>query len=73
MSEEPYTVCRCCDERVEPDAPGVVYAVERHEVLSFWTMGPTRTIVDGMGGFFHPGCSPEAVGCERRQRPTSAA
>ena len=64
--EQPYTLCPYCDERVEPDAPGVVYAVEQVETLA---MGPTRTIVDGMGGFFHPGCSPEAVGYVRRPRP----
>jgi hypothetical protein len=44
----------------------VVYAVEQREILA---MGPTREIVDGMGGFFHRECPPEAVGYARRDRP----
>ena len=64
--DQTYTVCPYCDRRVDPDAEGVVYAVEQREVT---TMGPTRTIIDGMGGWFHPECSPEAVAYARRQRP----
>jgi hypothetical protein len=52
VSDESFTVCPYCDERVEPDDPNSVYAVEQVEVL---TMGPTREIIDGMGGYFHPG------------------
>lgn len=65
--DEPYTLCPYCRERVEPDDPGVVYAVEQREIL---TMGPTREIIDGIGGFFHPGCPPEAIGWVRRELPT---
>lgn len=63
---EIYTLCPYCGERVEPDEPGVVYAVEIREVRTFGG----RDFIDGMGGFFHPGCSPEAVGYARRERPT---
>jgi hypothetical protein len=65
-TEEPYTLCPDCGERVEPEAPGVHYGVEQREMRTF---GPTVEIVDGFGGFFHPGCSPEAVGYVRRPHP----
>jgi hypothetical protein len=64
--DEPYTLCPYCNRRVDPDEPGVIYAVEQVEVV---TMGPNRTNVDGIGGFFHPECSPEAIGWVRRERP----
>lgn len=59
-------LCPLCSERVERDDPGVVYAVEQRETLAF---GPTREIVDGIGGFFHPDCPPEAIGWVRRELP----
>jgi hypothetical protein len=65
-SDETYTLCPYCGERVEPDEPGVVYAAEQRELTA---MGPTRQIVDGMGGYFHASCPPEAVGYARRPRP----
>jgi hypothetical protein len=65
---QPFTKCPYCDRRIEPHEPGAVYAVEQREVLAF---GPTRELVDGMGGWFHAGCSPEAVGYARRDAPLS--
>jgi hypothetical protein len=72
MEDQTYKLCPHCESRVDPNEADVVYAVEQHEVTA---MGPTRTIVDGLGGYFHAACSPEAVGYARRQRPadTSAA
>jgi hypothetical protein len=70
MTDEPYTLCPYCNERIDPGDPTAVYAVERREVV---TMGPTRTMVDGIGGFFHPYCPPDAVGYVPRERPGSAA
>jgi hypothetical protein len=65
MSEDTGTFTKCpdCGERIDPREPGVVYAVPREEVA---TMGPTYTMVDGIGGYFHEWCSPEALGYERR-------
>jgi hypothetical protein len=51
---------------VNPDDPNAKYGVERQRLTS---MGPTYDIVDGMGGYFHPGCSPAAVGYAERPRP----
>jgi hypothetical protein len=66
--QEQFTVCPYCRERVEPGDPGVVYAVEQRELTAF---GPTRHVADGMGGYFHASCPPEAVGYARRPRPES--
>jgi len=63
---ETYTLCPYCRERVEPDEPGVVHAVE---ILDAPGMGQAYDYIDGMGGFFHTGCPPEAVGYARRPRP----
>jgi hypothetical protein len=64
-NDKTHTLCPYCNRRVDPNEPGVIYAVEQVEML---TMGPTRTNVDGMGGFFHPECPPEAIGWVRRER-----
>jgi hypothetical protein len=64
--ERPFTCCPDRGEKVSPDDPNVTYAVEQRRLTA---MGPTHTIVDGMGGYFHPGCSPAAVGYAQRPRP----
>jgi hypothetical protein len=49
MTDDEHPICPNCGEAVDPNDPGVVYAVPAtsdHEV----------------GGFFHPGCPPSAVG-----------
>jgi hypothetical protein len=66
--QQPYTLCPYCGEKVDPNAPGVSYAVAIDEVI---TMGSIRTLVDGMVGFFHPGCPPGAVGYSIRPPPGS--
>jgi hypothetical protein len=60
--EQPYYVCPDCRERITADEPGVVFAREQKEVTG---MGQARQFADGMGGYFHAGCSPEAVGYAR--------
>lgn len=69
MEEGTLTRCPYCREIVSADDPTAVYAVEQVEMIA---MGPTRHIADGLGGFFHAGCSPEAVGYDRRPRPKTA-
>jgi hypothetical protein len=69
-SQETYTLCPYCRERVDPDESGVVYACEIRDVPGF---GEGHHYVDGLGGFFHPGCSPERVGYVRRPDPRKAA
>jgi hypothetical protein len=60
-----FKVCPYCDERVEPDEPGVTYAVKP---LRMDTLGGS-SYVDGLGGYFHPGCSPGAIGWAPRDDP----
>ena len=66
--DEPFPVCPRCEERVEPGAAEVIYAVERCEVITALPWGPTRKAVDGMGRLFHAECAPEAIGWTRRER-----
>jgi hypothetical protein len=49
-------------------SPMDVYAVEQVDAPGF---GQTHDFIDGRGGFFHPGCPPERLRWERRERPAS--
>jgi hypothetical protein len=69
MTEGTFMVCPYCGNRVEPDDEGVVYAREQKDVPGF---GQAHDYVDGIGGFFHPGCPPERVGYARRPLPEPA-
>jgi hypothetical protein len=69
MSEGTFTLCPYCGQRVESDAEGVVYARERVDIGGGFSPTASHEIVDGRGGFFHPGCPPERIGWERRQLP----
>jgi hypothetical protein len=62
---EPHAVCAYCGRRVDPNQPGVTYAVERVATPSMGDDG----LVDGLGSYFHPGCSMAAAGYEERPRP----
>jgi hypothetical protein len=64
---EIFTVCPYCGQRVEPDDPAVRYGVEQKRLDHF----RGSDIVDGMGGFFHPGCPMGAVGYVERDAPGS--
>jgi hypothetical protein len=64
--QEPYTLCPYCKRRVDPDQAGVVYARKPVDLAGF---GQTHDWQDGEAAFFHPECSPEAVGYRRRPRP----
>ena len=52
--DETHTLCPYCYRRVDPEEPGVIYAVEQVEML---TMGPTRTNLTAWR-VFGPECSP---------------
>ena len=65
MSDETFTLCPYCREVVEPDGPGVTYAVELKQLDTF---GGSEW-VEGMGGYFHPGCSSDALGWKAKLRP----
>jgi hypothetical protein len=67
--DETYTVCPYCRQRVEPGDPGVLYGVEQKRLKHF----RGYDIVDGMGGYFHPGCPMGAVGYVERDAPSSSA
>jgi hypothetical protein len=60
-----FTACAYCGRRVDPTQPGVTYAVEQVPVPG---MGDLNT--DGIGSYFHPGCSMAAAGYEERPKPT---
>ena len=49
MAVEEHPICPNCGEPVDPNDPGVVYAV------------PASADDGEVGGFFHPGCPPSAV------------
>ena len=68
--EEPSVVCPRCKGHIRPDDPEVIYAVEPCVTLSAQPWGPTRKTVYGLGRLFHPGCSPEAIGWVRLERPS---
>jgi hypothetical protein len=69
-NDETFTVCPYCRGVVDPGDPTATYAVAQVELIA---MGPTRHIADGLGGYFHAGCSPEAVSFERRPRPETTS
>jgi hypothetical protein len=64
VTEEPYNICEGCRERIDPDAPDTVAAVEMTRIV---TMGPTIEYVEGMGTLFHEGCYPEGSPRYRRK------
>ena len=66
---ETYTLCPYCQEKVDPQDSGVRYGVEQVRIDR---MGGFD-LIDGMGGFFHPGCPMGAVGYVEREVPGSAA
>jgi hypothetical protein len=69
MTEGTFTLCPYCQQRVEPEADGVVYARERVDIGGGFGQTPTHEIVEGKGGFFHPDCPPELIGWVRRSLP----
>jgi hypothetical protein len=66
MTEGTFTLCPYCQQRVEPGADGVVYARKQVDAPGF---GQGHNFIDGVGGFFHPGCPPERIGWVRRPVP----
>jgi hypothetical protein len=56
VSDQPRTLCESCREPINPDAPGVVRAVEQKDLTGF---GQARDMGDGMGVLFHEDCFPD--------------
>jgi hypothetical protein len=66
VENETFTLCPYCREVVDPTDPNATYAVELRRADSF---GGTDWL-EGLGGYFHPGCSPDALGWHTKPRPT---
>lgn len=64
--QDAFSVCPYCRKPVDPDAPGVIYAVP---IGIATAMGPTSHRVEGVPDFFRLGCPPEHLGYERRPHP----
>jgi hypothetical protein len=62
---ETHAVCAYCGRRVDPNQPGVTYAVEQVATSTAGDHG----VADGLGSYFHPGCSMAAAGYQERPRP----
>jgi hypothetical protein len=69
VSDETYTVCPGCNVRIEPDAPGNIYAQKMERIDDF---GGSE-YVEGMGGFFHAPCFPPRFGHWRQKEVSKAA
>jgi hypothetical protein len=65
---ETFHICELCRERIDPDAPDTVRAVEMKKSETF---GPTVEWLEGMGVFFHERHYPE--GSEHYRRKPEAA
>ena len=65
-SEQPFTRWPLCGGVVETPDPGVAYAVE---LVRAQTFGGTD-MLEGMGGYFYPGCSPEALVWRSKPAPS---
>ena len=63
---ETFTICPYCREVVDPHDPTATYAVEQIQYVGSDRRVISRTV---LGGYFHAGCSPEAVNFEWRSRP----
>jgi hypothetical protein len=60
-----FFTCPGCAQRVDPDTPSVVYAVERVHLGQ-----RSNDVIDGIPAFFHLPCFERAGGTwQRRDRP----
>ena len=53
-ADEPFTLCPWCEQKVDPDASGVHYAVQLIDAPAMG--GQMHDFIEGLGGFFHPAC-----------------
>ena len=63
MGNEQKTLCRLCGGVVDPNGPDVIFAVEylrTHAMDTETSIGTQYLVRDD--GYFHPGCSPAAMG-----------
>lgn len=49
-----FTNCPMCGQRIDPQDPTAIYAVELREPGP--TFGGPSEVVEGLGAFFHPNC-----------------
>ena len=64
MTEDVFYICETCRQKIDPDAPDTVRAVELVKTV---TSGPTIEYLEGMGVFFHERCYPTGSPDYRRQ------
>jgi hypothetical protein len=62
-SDGVFYMCEACREKIDPDAPDTVRAVER---ITKWAIGGTTEQIDGLGVFFHARHYPTASRRYRR-------
>jgi hypothetical protein len=55
VSEKPYSICAGCREKIDPEAPDTVEAVE---LISTPTMGQPNDVREGLKAYFHEACFP---------------
>ena len=63
VDNEQKTLCRLCGGVVDPNGPDVTFAVEylrTHAMDTETSIGTQHLVSDD--GYFHPGCSPAAMG-----------
>jgi hypothetical protein len=65
MDEQPFTLCPGCNQRVDPDEPRVIYAVELKRIDTLRGFD----YVEGMGAVFHEGHFPHSSGRWRQKPP----
>jgi hypothetical protein len=64
MTEDVFHICETCRERIDPDAPDTVRAVELVKTVA---SGPTVEYLEGMGVLFHEHCYPTGSALYRRK------
>ena len=64
---ETHAVCAYCGRRVDPNGAGVTYAIQRAQTPTL--VGDAPSIEDGLGSYFHAGCSMAAAGYAERAKP----
>lgn len=52
--DETFTNCPMCRQRIDPEDPTAVYAVELRDLGP--TFGGPSEVAEGLGAFFHPNC-----------------
>jgi hypothetical protein len=56
MEGETFTTCPACGQRIDPDDPANLKAVEMVPTGTFGTPADNNDRSEGMGAVFHPSC-----------------